>query len=139
MPRGRGRNTRTGVILNEWLRTVGEGTSTQFLEYMHTLTEMGYSTGNAQTTRTLFWVIKSRLELIEVSNIMTTEKNHREYHYRIRPGYAGDMAWMDIYKFAYPDDYANNATQKIYWRIRESLHGNSVTPNMFVEMRSRFA
>lgn len=139
MPRGRGRNTRTGVILNDWLRSVGEGTSTQFHEYMHTLTEMGYSTGNAQTMRTFFWVIKTRLELIEVSRTVVTDKNHTQYYYRIRPGYGSDMAWMDIFKFGYPDDYANNSMQKIYWRIRESLNGGSVTPNMFAEMRSRFA
>lgn len=139
MPRGRGRNTRTGVILNGWLRNVGEGTSTQFREYIDNLTKIGYSTGNAQTMRTFFWVVKARLGLIEVLKIETTEKNHREYHYRIRPGYASDMAWMDVFKFAYPDDYSNNSVQKIYWKIRESLNGASVTPIMFGEMRSRFA
>jgi hypothetical protein len=125
MPRGRGSNG-TGILLRDWLMKVREGTSTQFFQHLQGQKNEGYTIGTHKTVITLFWVVKTKLGLIEVKRIEKTMGNRKSYFYRIVPGYAYDVAWTDVYKFAYPEDYTNNEQQLLYWKLRKSRGGASV-------------
>lgn len=132
MPKGHGINT--GPTLRDWLITNGRGSPYDFYMYMKNnpvLVDRGYKIGGWQSVRTMFYLLKSKLYLIDVVEHKMTEQNRRRSLYAIIPGYQRDMAWTDIYKYSYPLKYKNNGTQIEYWEIRKRLGMKSVTPQVF--------
>ena len=138
MPRGHGIRTRTSFIIRDWLHRVGKGTITQFYDYLKGDPELKeYDIGSWHTVATLFWLLHRKLELIVDAGTGVGKRKKPIHFYALRKGYERDMAWEDIFKFSYPEDYGDNTDELIYWRMRKEME-KSIDVKTFEKERGKY-
>jgi len=103
MPRGR-YGVHTGTWIRDLLIANGEVSPYQaWLALKQAFPDK--KIGNAHTVMTMFWLLESKLKLIERTGTQPS-RNGRIYQlYKIRPRMERSRKWNNIYKNSYPKLY----------------------------------